>query len=287
MRTKNKVHLSGLLKAMAVMLILMIGMSSCIVGGGGTTPTPEKLTAPDITLDGNVVSWMENELADKYEISINGHLSYIESSIIEWELEDGQTFKIRAIGDGVYYTNSPWSKSVTYNAETPETMYYTVTWKNGDIVLETDTDVVEGSVPEYNGVAPVKEGYVFVGWSPEIDEIYGDTTYQAQFEAVIVSETYTVIFKDHDGTVLKTETVESGKSATAPEDPTREGYTFAGWSDDFTNVTANVEVVATYTENAPETYIVIFKDHDGTVLKTETVESGKSATAPADPTREG
>ena len=287
MHTKNKVHLSGLLRVVAVMLTLILCMSSCIASGGGTAKDPENLTTPDITLKGNTVSWTENELADKYEISINGHLSYIENSITEWKLEDGQTFKIRAIGDGVNYINSSWSSSVTYKAEERETAYYIVIWKNGDTILETDTNVAEGSVPEYNGAIPVRAGYVFVGWSPKINEIYEDAVYQAQFELVVVINTYTVIFKDHDGTVLKTETVESGKSAKAPDDPTREGYTFAGWIGDFTNVTANVEIVATYTENVPETYTVIFKDHDGTVLKTETVESGKSAKAPDDPTREG
>ena len=42
-------------------------------------------------------------------------------------------------------------------------------------------------------------------------------------------ETFTVTFVDYDGTVLKTETVESGNNATPPADPTREGYEFTGW----------------------------------------------------------
>lgn len=58
--------------------------------------------------------------------------------------------------------------------------------------------------------------------------------------------TYTVKFVDWDGTVLKTETVESGKSATAPSNPSRAGYTFTGWSVNFSNVTSNVTTVAQY-----------------------------------------
>ena len=111
-------------------------------------------------------------------------------------------------------------------------------------------------------------------------------------------KTYTVTFKDHDGTVLKTETVEEGKAATAPTNPTREGYTFEGWDKTFDNVTADMEVTATYkavetkptdpkpTDPQVKTYTVTFKDYNGTVLKTEKVESGKGATAPAAPTRE-
>lgn len=110
-------------------------------------------------------------------------------------------------------------------------------------------------------------------------------------------KTYTVTFKDHDGTVLKTETVEEGKAATAPADPTREGYTFEGWDKTFDKVTADMEVTATYkadetkptdpkpTDPQVKTYTVTFKDHDGKVLKTQKVEEGKGATAPADPTR--
>ena len=101
--------------------------------------------------------------------------------------------------------------------------------------------------------------------------------------------TYTVTFKDWDGTVLKTEQVEEGHSATAPANPTRDGYTFTGWDKSFNNVQSDLTVTAQYTENAPVAiyYTVTFKDWDGTVLKTEQVEEGHAATAPANPTRDG
>ena len=43
----------------------------------------------------------------------------------------------------------------------------------------------------------------------------------------------TVTFLDWDGTVLKTQQVEVGTAATAPADPTRNGYNFIGWDVDF------------------------------------------------------
>ena len=59
--------------------------------------------------------------------------------------------------------------------------------------------------------------------------------------------TYTVTFKDYDGSILKTATVKEGKKATTPVDPTRDGYRFAGWSpSDLTNITSDLEVTATY-----------------------------------------
>ena len=100
----------------------------------------------------------------------------------------------------------------------------------------------------------------------------------------IGSAYYTITFFDWDGTILKSESVEGGSSATPPANPSREGYTFTGWDIEFSNITSDLTVTAQYTIN---TYIVTFTDWDGTELKTEQVEYGKSATAPADPTREG
>ena len=101
--------------------------------------------------------------------------------------------------------------------------------------------------------------------------------------------TYTVTFYDWNSAVLKTQTVKQGESATAPTPPIREGYTFTGWDKDFTNVQYDMSTWATYTKNSQPvtTYTVKFCDWNGTVLKTQTVQPGQSATAPTAPTREG
>jgi uncharacterized protein (TIGR02145 family) len=67
---------------------------------------------------------------------------------------------------------------------------------------------------------------------------------------------YTVTFLDHDGSTLKTETVEHGTAATPPPDPARVGYTFTGWDKDISNITEDLEVFATYTEinHAPRAF---------------------------------
>ena len=103
-------------------------------------------------------------------------------------------------------------------------------------------------------------------------------------DVVYSANTYTVTFKDWNGTVLKTQQVQYGGAATAPANPTRTGYTFTGWDKAFNNVTANLVVTAQYSAN---TYTVTFKDWNGTVLKTQQVQYGGAATAPANPTRTG
>lgn len=62
--------------------------------------------------------------------------------------------------------------------------------------------------------------------------------------------TYTVNFVDWDGTILKTETVNEGESATAPENPTRAGYNFVGWDKTFSNVTSDLAIKAQYRSNS-------------------------------------
>ncbi|MBR5948466.1 MAG: InlB B-repeat-containing protein [Clostridia bacterium] len=62
--------------------------------------------------------------------------------------------------------------------------------------------------------------------------------------------TYTVTFKDWDGTVLKTQQVAYGGAATPPANPTRPGYTFTGWDRSYSYITADTVITAQYTQNS-------------------------------------
>ena len=135
-----------------------------------------------------------------------------------------------------------------------------------------------------------RTGYAFGGWYATSDfsgsrvyDIAPDATGDKTFYAKWTNE-FTVTFEDHDGTILKTETVQSGGDATPPDDPVREGYDFDGWDGDYTNVTSDRTITATYTVKQ---LTVTFKDFDGTTLKTETVDYGSAATAPTPPTHAG
>ena len=77
----------------------------------------------------------------------------------------------------------------------------------------------------------------------DLHELWIDVDYTA-------STTYTVRFLDWDNSVISTQTVTRGGSATAPPNPTRDGYTFTGWSGDYTNITADTDIVASYKKNA-------------------------------------
>ena len=86
---------------------------------------------------------------------------------------------------------------------------------------------------------------------------------------------YTVTFMDGK-TVLKTEKVQHGSAATAPEVPEQDGKTFKEWDKGFSNVTSDLTINAVYDV---DTFTVTFKDGEK-VLETQTVEYEAAATAP-------
>lgn len=86
---------------------------------------------------------------------------------------------------------------------------------------------------------------------------------------------YTVTFMDGK-TVLKTEKVQHGSAATAPEVPEKDGKTFKEWDKGFSTVTSDLTINAVYDV---DTFKVTFKDGEK-VLETQTVEYEAAATAP-------
>ncbi|MBR5566275.1 MAG: InlB B-repeat-containing protein [Roseburia sp.] len=80
----------------------------------------------------------------------------------------------------------------------------------------------------------------------------------------VAAAMFTVTFKDYDGTVLKTETVERGKSATAPTSPTRDGYVFIGWDVAFDKISSDLTVIAQYEESTtPVIYVAKVSAENG------------------------
>ena len=77
---------------------------------------------------------------------------------------------------------------------------------------------------------PTKEGYIFVGWSSDLENATSNKTYKALWEKII---TYKITFDAGSGIFSdsKNKIVQTLKKGEMPsvDDPTREGYTFEGW----------------------------------------------------------
>ena len=152
--------------------------------------------------------------------------------------------------EGYVFTN--WD--VAFDNVTSDLIVTAVYEINTYTVTFVDHDGTELSVQmvEHGGAAtapaePTNAGYTFISWDKAFDEVTGNLTVTAVYEI----NTYTVTFVDHDGTELSVQTVGHGGAATAPAEPTREGYTFTNWDVAFDNVTSDLTVTAVYEESVP------------------------------------
>lgn len=148
---------------------------------------------------------------------------------------------------------------------------------DGEDYKSYEIEYGESITPE---AEPTKEGYTFSGWS-EIPE-----TMPA--ENVIVKGTFTVnqyiLTYVVDGEVYKEYSYDYGSAITPEAEPTKEGYTFSGWSEIPETMPAKeVYVVGTFTINKYKiTYVI-----DGEVYLTEEVEYGSWITPPNPDDHEG
>lgn len=104
---------------------------------------------------------------------------------------------------------------------------------------------------------------------------------------------YTVTFNSNGGSTVKSQTVTEGDKASKPSNPTRSGYTFAGWTlngsaYDFNSVVkSNITLVAKWNENSKAKYTVTFNSNGGSSVSSQTVTEGSKATRPSNPTKAG
>ena len=133
---------------------------------------------------------------------------------------------------------------------------------------------------------PEHTGYPFSRWT-DYTNIVRDTDVYPVFG----NNVYAVSFLDYDGSLIaEIQYIEEGKSATPPANPTREGYTFDRWSQDWNNVTEDRTIIALYIDNSSDAsrHTVIFYDYDGTtIISQQSVNDGEAAVEPKSPTRNG
>lgn len=119
---------------------------------------------------------------------------------------------------------------------------------------------------------PSRAGYSFVSWDGTFDSVTDDITVNA-----VYVKRYKVSFLDYDNSVLKEVYTDEGTSVTPPEDPERVGYSFVGWSNETDYIVADTESKAEYSAN---TYKVVFKMPDNSVIDEQTLYYGNKADEP-------
>ena len=243
---------------------------------GWTPALPEKATA-----DG---TYKATYTINKYKVKFvkdDGTTVVSES-----ELEYGAAITAPANPTKEGHTFKAWSpavdatvpaKDVTYKATYTVNKYKVAFVAEGTTVKEETLDFGTAiTAPE----APAKEGYTFKSWGDVLATVPAqDVTYTAQYEI----NKYKIIYKV-DGAEYQSVDVEFNAAITAIAAPTREGYTFSGWSAiPATMPAADVTVTGSFIVNQ---YKVTFVAGEETV-KEETLDFGTTITAPEAPAKEG
>ena len=131
---------------------------------------------------------------------------------------------------------------------------------------------------------PTRKGYTFKGWDKEIPETMPaeNITVKAQWEI----NQYTITFDTNGGSEIAPITQDYGTEITAPDNPTRKGYTFKSWDKEIpeTMPADNITVKAQWEINQ---YTITFDTNGGSEIAPITQDYGTAITAPADPTRKG
>ena len=164
-----------------------------------------------------------------------------------------------------------------------------VTYKDGDSEYAKQV-LPSGTLATRPDTPATTPGCTFGGWNKAdgtawdyaSDKVTDNITLYAKWAA----NTYTITFDTAGGSEIAPITQDYGTVITAPEAPTREGYTFIGWDKEIptTMPAENMTVTAQWEINQ---YTITFDTNGGSEIAPITQDYGTAITAPADPTREG
>ena len=176
----------------------------------------------------------------------------------------------------------------TTNTPEPNVTPAVVTYAYGALGGTYATQIVQAGEKAIEPDVPSRQGYQFTDWYLDDTKydfdtaVTGDMTLTAKWTA----NSYTIAFDTNGGSDIDPITQDYGTVITAPEAPTREGYTFTGWDREIptTMPAENMTVTAQWKINR---YTITFDTAGGSEIAPITQDYGTAITAPADPTREG
>ena len=131
---------------------------------------------------------------------------------------------------------------------------------------------------------PSKTGYTFVGWDKKIPTAMPaeNITIKAQWKA----NSYTITFDTDGGSEISPITQDYGSEITAPDNPSKTGYTFVGWDKEIPTAmpAENITIKAQWKANS---YTITFDTDGGSEISSITQDYGSEITAPANPSKTG
>ena len=199
-----------------------------------------------------------------------------------WSDENGNCYKP---GDTVPADVSRLSITGDY-----EVIYLPGTYGTGSAMTDMKP---HNNILTLRGALFTRAGYTQVGWSTVDggEKVYGFEDVYTQNEALTLypvwnANQYTITFDTAGGSEIAPITQDYGTEITAPDNPTRKGYTFKGWDKEIpeTMPADNITVKAQWEINQ---YTITFDTNGGSDIAPITQAYGTEITAPDNPTRKG
>ena len=171
-----------------------------------------------------------------------------------------------------------------------EVIYLPGTYGTGSAVTDMKP---HNNILTLRGALFTRAGYTQVGWSTVDggEKVYGFEDVYTQNEALTLypvwnTNKYTITFETNGGSEIAPITQDYGTEITAPDNPTRKGYTFKGWDKEIpkTMPAENITVKAQWEINP---YTIAFDTNGGSEITPITQDYGTKITAPDKPTRKG
>ena len=255
--------------------------------------------------------WNANEYTITYDLD-GGSLAEGKTNPAKYTIESEDIDLNNPTKTG--YTFAGWTgtdldeatEAVTIEKGSTGNREYTATWNPIEYTITYDLDggslaegktnpakyTIESEDLDLNN--PTKTGYTFAGWTgTDLDEateavtIEKGSTGNRSYTATWTPNKYTITFDSNGGSDVDPITQDYGSDVTAPADPTREGYTFAGWDTEIpsTMPAENMKITAKWTKNPePSAPVVTPDDDDDTPTPTTPRRPGRApAAAPAAP----
>ena len=262
------------------------------------------ITAPTLTREGYTFKGWDKEIPETMpaeNITVKAQWE-INPYTITFDTNGGSEIApiTQDYGTKITAPDNPTRKGYTFKGwdkEIPETMpaeniTVKAQWKINQYTIAFDTNGGSDIAPitqDYGTEItapdnPTRKGYTFKGWDKEIPETMPaeNITVKAQWKI----NQYTIAFDTNGGSDIAPITQDYGTEITAPDNPTRKGYTFKGWDKEIpeTMPAENITVKAQWEINQ---YTIAFDTNGGSEIAPITQDYGTEITAPDNPTRKG
>ena len=186
-----------------------------------------------------------------------------------WQtLDENITFSYNAV---------PYQNGVILGQK-DNSVYYEISdegFVNGKTLISNDAmSFISETIPYAATTVAYNDQNLCVGFSGSYYySEQGSDSHIAMFSTYARPMTYKVDFVDWNGNIITSVDVVKGDIANAPVNPTREGYTFAGWDYDITQpITEDTTITAQYTRNNCN---VLFLDYNGQTIASLSVPYGE------------